>query len=368
MWVVELLFQKGKPQVGIRLPVNAAEFIFATVKQTSIAGRFLRKYNKKVKKLVLVFFAFIILGVVALVWFVSSITSLNTDKDLRRFIVQKGETATMIGTNLQEESFIKSAIAFRIYAQVTQSAKNIKPGQYDLSSNLSIRRIVAKLLEGPTEMWVTIPEGLRREEIATRFVESFGLKGKGANDFYDTFLDLTLGQEGYLFPDTYLFPKDATAAVVVKAIRATYDTRVTFGVTKNQLIIASILERETITDEERPVVAGILFKRINAGWPLQADATVQYAVASGTCRTNGLTCKWWEPVGHDDLSINSPYNTYKFPGLPPGPICNPGLSSLKAVVNPVDSDYWYYLHDSDGVIHYASTLEEQNANVVKYLD
>ncbi len=320
------------------------------------------------KKLVLLVFAFILLGVVGLIWFVSSISALNSDKNLRRFIVQKGETATMIGTNLQDEGFIKSAIAFRIYAQVTQSAKNIKPGEYDLSSNLSIRQITAKLLEGPTEMWVTLPEGLRREEIALRFVESFGLRGKVADDFYDSFLELTVGQEGYLFPDTYLFPKDATPSIVVKAIRATYDARVTFGVTKEQLIMASILERETITDEERPTVAGILYKRLNAGWPLQADATVQYAVATSVCRANPMTCKWWEPAGHDDLAINSPYNTYKFPGIPPAPICNPGLSSLKAAVNPVESDYWYYLHDSTGVIHYAVTLEEQNANVVKYLD
>src|SRR5581483_2493272 len=118
---------------------------------------------------------------------------------------------------------------------------------------------------------------------------------------------------------------------------------------------ASIIERETKSEEERPIVAGILLKRINAGWPLQADATIQYALGN------------WDPVNADDLKIQSPYNTYLNTGLPPTPICNPGLSSINAAKNPTQSNYWYYLHDKDGQIHYATTIDEQNANIAKYL-
>jgi UPF0755 protein len=127
----------------------------------------------------------------------------------------------------------------------------------------------------------------------------------------------------------------------------------------DSVILASILERETKTDAERPVVAGILINRLNLGMPLQVDATVQYAV--------GTSKDWWPILTLEDLKVNSLYNTYKYAGLPPGPIANPGLSSLKAAFNPAQTDYLYYIHDPTGQIHYAKTLAEQNANIAKYL-
>jgi UPF0755 protein len=125
--------------------------------------------------------------------------------------------------------------------------------------------------------------------------------------------------------------------------------------TRDQVILASLIERETITDEERPIVAGILNNRLDIGMALQVDATIQYAKGS------------WDPILPQDKALNSPYNTYKFPGLPPGPIANPGLTSLKAVANPEETDFFYYLHDSKGKIYYAKTLEEHNQNITKYL-
>ncbi|MEJ2347990.1 MAG: endolytic transglycosylase MltG, partial [Patescibacteria group bacterium] len=139
------------------------------------------------------------------------------------------------------------------------------------------------------------------------------------------------------------------------------------GYNLNQIItLASLLERETITNEERPVVAGILWKRVEAGWPLQVDAAVQYAIATADCQGK-IECEWWPILTKEDLAINSSYNTYKYPGLPPAPIASPGLSSIKAAIFPEDSPYWFYLHDADGEIHYAETLEEHNANVSRYL-
>ena len=130
--------------------------------------------------------------------------------------------------------------------------------------------------------------------------------------------------------------------------------------------MASIIERETKTDEERPVVAGILINRLDIDMGLQADATVQYAAASINCRAEE-ECNWWPILTKGDLAINSPYNTYRFRGLPPAPIASPGISSLRAAVSPEESDYLYYLHDADGGVHYAETLSEHNENVRIYL-
>ncbi|KKR30276.1 MAG: putative periplasmic solute-binding protein [Candidatus Woesebacteria bacterium GW2011_GWA1_39_8] len=117
---------------------------------------------------------------------------------------------------------------------------------------------------------------------------------------------------------------------------------------------------------ERPVVAGILFNRLDIGMGLQVDATVQYAAATIKCKSNS-ECNWWPILTRENLLIYSPYNTYKYRGLPPAPIANPGLYSLKAVINSEDTEYLYYLHDSEGNIHYAKSLDEHNENVRKYL-
>jgi UPF0755 protein len=131
--------------------------------------------------------------------------------------------------------------------------------------------------------------------------------------------------------------------------------------------LASIIERETKKDEERGVVAGILLNRLEIGMGLQADATVQYAIATINCQGVTTDCDWWPQLSKENLTVNSPFNTYRFRGLPPAPIANPGMSSLKAAINPQATDYLYYLHDPEGIIHYAVTLAEHNENVRKYL-
>ena len=225
---------------------------------------------------------------------------------------------------------------------------------------------------------MTIPEGLRKEEIAEKFINTLGKKEDVAATFRQEFLSETKSKEGFLFPETYLFPKDASASAVSAKLLATFDKKVdskmkedakSSGYTLSQLItLASIIERETKTPQERPVVSGILFKRLANRWPLQVDAALQYAVASAKCRVQSAECKWWESLTKDDLEVASPYNTYKYSGLPPAPIANPGLSSISAVIYPEESPYWFYLHDADGKIHYAKTIEEHNENIRIYLD
>ena len=134
------------------------------------------------------------------------------------------------------------------------------------------------------------------------------------------------------------------------------------------MILASILERETRNADEAPIVAGILTNRLQISMALQTDATVQYAVANLKFKNQNLKLEnWWVQPTKEDLKIDSPFNTYKFAGLPPAPISSPGLIMLKAAANPSDTDYLYYIHDSEGVIHFAKTLKDHNANVRKYL-
>lgn len=327
------------------------------------------------KKILIIFF--LLIPVSLLFWWIQVQKPVSGNPSPVDFVIPKGTSAASVGQKLFEEKLIRSALAFKIYVQATGKQNKIPTGEYQLFANLSLKKIFEKLEKGPTQLWVTIPEGLRLEEVAQKIIEGLGKKETSTETFYNEFIGLAKAKEGYLFPDTYLFPKDVTAQIVVNKLTNTFDKKITEQMkadltdserTLNQaVILASILERETKTDEERPLVSGILLKRLKAGWPLQVDATVQYAVAGARCKLKGIECKYWEPLLKEDLGIKSPYNSYKYQGLPPTPICNPGLSSLNAAIYPTDSPYWFYLHESNGKIHFAKTIEEHNQNISKYL-
>jgi UPF0755 protein len=296
-----------------------------------------------------------------LVWYDQMTKPVSVDTTTKQFVITKGSSVTQIADKLEKQGLIKSSLAFRIYTKINNISAKIPPGEFLLSPNLDIAGIIKKFMAGPTQVWVTIPEGLRREQLPQRFVDAFSLQPAQAQTFTTAFLNDTADLEGYLYPDTYLFPKEATSGAVVKRLTQTLQTKNGGSLpSKDILTLASILERETknIT-EEGPIVAGILVKRINAGWSLQADATVQYAL--------GTPENWWPTPSKTDLEINSPFNTYKIRGLPPHPIASPGIQAIKAAQNPQTSEYWFYIHDPQGGIHYAKTLEEHNANIAKYL-
>lgn len=295
------------------------------------------------------------------VWLYMNAQPVSGNKDFKNFLIVKGSSASQIGNKLKEAGLVKSALAFKIYLQISGRAGKIQTGEFRLSPSFNLFQTVDQLLKGPVEIWVTIPEGLRREEIAAKFAASL----ERDQAFVNQFLVASKGEEGTLFPDTYLFPKDASASAIVNKMTRTFGAKtnslsatgnLTFG---QRVVLASILERETKAVEERPIVAGILINRLSASVALQVDATVQYAI--------GTSADWWPILTRDDLAVSSPFNTYKFTGLPPSPISNPGLSSLNAAFSPAKTDYWYYIHDSSGQIHYAKTLQEQNANIARYL-
>ena len=282
------------------------------------------------------------------------------------FVIQNGESLKAIALRLQQQGLIRNTTAFMLLVYQQKLATQIQAGSFQLKYNLPAKIIAQTLTKGLTDVWITIPEGWRREEIAQRF--------KSLLPSFDAqqFNQLTQTKEGYLFPDTYLVPQDTTPQTALNILLANFNQKYTTDLEKaamqknlsqNQvLIIASIVEREAQKDIDRPIIAGIIIKRFEAGWPLQTDATIQYAKATGSP-------SWWPPVNATDLkTIQSPYNTYLNIGLPPGPICNPGLASIKAAIYPQESSYWFYLNDNLGQIHYAATDQEHQANIQKYLN
>ena len=324
----------------------------------------------------LILFILIITGLASFRWWKVNSEPASQDSEVVDFLILKGRSAMQVGEKLYGEGLIKNPLAFKIYIQVTGKAEKIQSGEFQLSPSFSLPQVVERLLLGPTELWVTVPEGLRYKEYVEIFVETFGMRPERAEVFKNEFLETSKNYEGYLFPDTYLFPKDVSAALVTKKLRQTFDQKISnldgiiakSGFSLSEIVtMASIIERETKTDEERPIVAGLLYKRREAGWPLQADATVQYAASSAKCKVQSAKCEWWPLLTKDDLEIKSAYNSYKYTGLPPTPIANPGFSSLKAAASPQESDYWFYIHDPEGNIHYARTIFEHNTNIKKYL-
>lgn len=307
-------------------------------------------------------------------WWSQNSESVSNSKEEIDFLVVRGRSASEIGQALFEKGLIRSPLAFKFYVQLTGKSDEIQAGEFRLSPTLSLEEIVEKLSGPPLELWVTIPEGLRKEEIVERFINGLEKEGPDITEFRKEFLEQSKSLEGYLFPDTYLFPRDVRALTVVSTLKSTFDKRMNEvgnnypgGYDLNDIVtLASLIEREAITDEERSVVAGILYNRLTNDWPLQVDAAVQYALANESC-SGKVECTWWpKNLTKEDLEIDSPYNTYKYPGIPPAPIANPGFESLKAAANPTPSDYYFYIH-ADGQIYYAKTLSEHNANVSRYL-
>ena len=284
-----------------------------------------------------------------------------------QFVVPKGQAVSVIGDRLKKTELIRSSLMFRLIVKQQGLEDKLQAGSFKLSADLSTIEIAHNLTEGTNDLWVTILEGWRREEVAASLVEA-GL----ASFDEEEFLELTKDQEGRIFPDTYLFARESTAETVYRAIQNAFNKKVVQGLAEEIersshtldeiLIMASIVEREARGADEMRHVAGILWNRIDLEMALQADATLQYAKGYNT-----QTQSWWEAPLTADKKINSFFNTYLYPGLPPQPICNPGLDAIRAALSPAQTFNLYYLHDRSGEIHYGENLEEHNANVQQYL-
>ncbi|MDO8664534.1 MAG: endolytic transglycosylase MltG [Candidatus Liptonbacteria bacterium] len=301
--------------------------------------------------------------------------------------IEQGLGSRKIGKFLKQEGVIDSKWAFVTYVSLKGIASDLKPGFYIWNDTITIPELVRDLRRGGTnERAITIPEGWTTREIAEYFFREniasqndfLRLVGKdGVSRFRADFSFLAdapknTGLEGYLFPDTYRIFRDASLESIVVKMLANFDRKLTADlreeITRQKKKIfdivrmASLIEKEVVSVEDRALVAGVLWKRLRLDIPLQVDATVVYAKSQISNLKSQIS-----KVTIEDTKIDSPYNTYKYYGLPPGPIANPGISAIRAALYPQESEYFYYLSAPDGRTIFSRTLEEHNAAVRKYL-
>lgn len=280
------------------------------------------------------------------------------------FTVPRGQGSKEISKRLAIAGLVRSQIGFYLLVRFFGTDGQIQAGDFRLNKSMDAKTIAAELTHGMLDVWVTTLEGWRVEEIAMELSKDLNLPEK---EF------LQVAQEGYMFPDTYFIPKDATAGAIVSMFVDNFNKKVTpemlsalkkEGMTKDELVtIASLVEREGRTVADRPIIAGILLNRFRRNWPLQVDATLQYAIGYQQREKT-----WWKKeLTDEDKIIDSPFNTYLSPGLPPAPIANAGLEAINAVIYPQVTDYMFYLHDKTGVAYYAKTIEEHLENIRAYL-
>lgn len=276
------------------------------------------------------------------------------------FVVNKGAAIRQIGNSLKDQGFIKDPVIFFLYVKKEGIDTEIQAGSYRLSPSMTLPQVMNNLQHGTIDVWVTIPEGYRAEEIAEVLESS--LSSYGPN-----WIEVLKNNEGYLFPDTYLFPLEADVDSIVSIMRNNFNAKIdSVGLNSNSpnlheiITIASLIEREAIKDDEKFIISSVIKNRLDNGMGLDIDATLQYIIG-------GSSVGWWNVPTGEERRIDSPYNTYKYSGLPPGPIANPGIVAIEAALNPSKSLYYFYIHDTNGDIHFAKTLSEHNANVNKYL-
>jgi UPF0755 protein len=309
-------------------------------------------------------------------------TPAGTDPTPVDFTVAAGETAGAVAERLAAASLINDAQLLTYYLRYLGLDSQVEAGDFILRQTMTLPEVARALTDAlAREVIVRVTEGWRMEQIAEALALHAALADR-SDDFrllagpnspranaYGFLDDLGPGAslEGYLFPDTYLFRPDATASDILNKLLANFEARLPAGyrdqvaargLTLHQAItVASLIEREAVAADERPVIASVIYNRLAAGQLLEIDAAVQYAL--------GQPGDWWPRLeGLDLRTIVSPYNTYAVPGLPPGPIANPGLDSILAAANPAQTNYLYYraLCDGSGRHAFAATYEEHLAN------
>lgn len=312
----------------------------------------------------------------------------RTDKEQRLFHIERGEDTKQISIHLRDEGYARFVMPFRLFAMLANSGRNLQAGDYMLSRAMTPFTIMRKFEKGDTvKETITIVEGWDLRDIAHALSrktkaseeEMYAITGRPAvkndanmsADLAHKFPALadkpaTAPLEGYLFPDTYEIQPSETPRKIIEKMLENFSRKFSKELREEaarqkktifQIVtMASLLEKEVKTYEDKQIVAGIFSKRLEIGMPLQVDATVNY-----------ITDKNTPAVSIEDTRIDSQYNTYRYRGLPQGPIANPGVESIKAALEPVQSPYLYYLSSPDGKTVFSKTLDEHNQAKAKYL-
>ncbi len=321
----------------------------------------------------------IILGTITLgaISFLPGYLSETMNDALVNIEVVSGSNLTTVAEELYENGIIRSRLWFRYRGQ--EIARHIKPGNYEIEAGLNIDDIFEIIQRGEQEdqVVVTFPEGFILYQFAKR-IEEVGLATadefiEATNDYFtsngytfDT-SDLYFNLEGYLFPDTYYFTRNQSMDQIVSKLVATMDNEFTdeykaraedLGLSIHEVLtLASLIEREAYNDAERAAISGVIYNRLEIDMLLQIDATVIYGLGEGKDHMNRVL--------YADLEKDNPFNTYMYPGIPPGPIASPGRNSIEAALYPEDHDYFYYVLGDDGHV-FSKTYDEHRRNVSKY--
>ncbi|MCF8720421.1 endolytic transglycosylase MltG [Nitrospina gracilis] len=307
-------------------------------------------------------------------WLYSYSTSPLTPSSPSRIVeVERGMTLKQVSRHLSDKRLIANPTGFVLFAYLQGKQNQIRAGEYELSGRMPPKQILETITSGQSVLHaLTVPEGYRILEIAG-LVEQAGLgsRERFVEETRNPELIRTVGApaedlEGYLFPETYKFPKNAGEKRIVETMVQTFQEKVNpakamrqaeaMNLTFHEIItLASIIEKETGAPSERELISSVFHNRLKRNMRLQTDPTVIYALADfdGNIRKK-------------DLSVESPYNTYLYPGLPPGPIASPGLESIKAALNPAETKYLYFVSRQDGTHKFSTNLDDHNRAVVKY--
>ncbi|MEI6462272.1 MAG: endolytic transglycosylase MltG [bacterium] len=346
---------------------------------------------KKILIILIFLIAFLTLGYIFVTgWYADETTKPNSsDNSIVNFEVKLGDTPDVVSKKLLDNNLITSSELFLLFVKQTSQSSKIKAGTFQIAKNLNFQQIL-DVLNNPksTNVKIFFPEGLRADEIATTLADEFSSYDKVSFD-KKTFIDIVNNPskysldsniaktyipkgktlEGFLFPDTYMVEPNITTQALVEKLLNSFETRF-LDLYKNSskkyslyetVTLASIIEREGRGATERANISDVLGKRLDGKGDgtklLGADATLLYEQKN-----------WKFVITNDTKAKNTPYNSYLKPGLPPTPISNPGLESLKASINPTSNPYFYYLHGTDGVIHYAVTYADHNKNIRCYIN
>lgn len=324
---------------------------------------------------------------------IAAVSAISIIRDLERpldssktamviFEIKPGERVQDIADNLEKSGIIRGSDYFKLYLWKAASGSKLKAGQYELSPSMTLEQIAAILTAGESglksnETKVAIPEGKSNAEVLFLLKEADAIPENA--DFAD--MDLSIGSygfladkpedadlQGFLFPDTYNFFKDSSLEEVTAKMLEEFDSKLTMEMRKDieaqgkgiyeTIILASIIEKEAGNKEEMPLISSVFHNRLEIGQALQSDATINYVTSAGRAMPTS-----------EDLEVESPYNTYKYPGLPPTPICNPGIEAIRAAIYPAETDYYYFLTTQDGEqkTYFSKTYEEHLANKARYL-
>lgn len=332
-----------------------------------------------------------LLGFILLFTYYTLVTPVSSEESKQLFVVKSGEASQTIAAKLEAEGLIRSSSIFNFYGYITGDGRKIKAGEYILSPNMDARQILRTLILGGKDSQgvVRIQEGWNLDTIAKYLEEKeiaesdeFQKAVENVATSYDYFGETpkVKSLEGYLFPDTYFVTNDGgevdqIISLALNNLEKKLDATLRAEISRQGksiyeiLTLASIIEREVgrnlkvvndadrkLLEDERKMVASVFYNRLEIGMPLQSDATVTY-----------ITKRPDPSATIEETKIDSPYNTYKYPGLPPGPIASPSISSIRAAIYPSNTDYIYFLSKPDGTAVFSRTLDEHNTNKARYL-